>query len=70
MNEVYSLYMYDPSAVKIYTDGSAQPNPGRGGIGAFIEFPDSLQIENEEWPGPLKMARTNRIKQTRPTYLN
>ncbi len=40
--------MYDPNAVKIYTDGSAMPNPGRGGVGVIIEFPDSFELDNIE----------------------
>lgn len=40
--------MYDPNAIKIYTDGSAQPNPGNGGIGLVIEYPDHLELENLE----------------------
>jgi ribonuclease HI len=41
--------MYDPNAVKIYTDGSARPtNPGPGGIGLVIEFPDNLELKNIE----------------------
>lgn len=40
--------MYDPNAIKIYTDGSAMPNPGKGGLGIIIEYPDNLELENLE----------------------
>lgn len=40
--------MYDPHAIKIYIDGSAYGNPGHsGGIGGIIEYPESVQRENE-----------------------
>lgn len=40
--------MYDYNALKIYTDGSAIPNPGKGGIGIIMEFPDSFNSGNLE----------------------
>jgi ribonuclease HI len=40
--------MYDPNATKIYTDGSCKPNPGKGGIGIIIEFPDKFNRNNIE----------------------
>jgi ribonuclease HI len=40
--------MHDPNAVKIYTDGSAIPNPGQGGIGIVVEYPDSFTLDNVE----------------------
>jgi ribonuclease HI len=40
--------VYDPYALKIYTDGSALRNPGGpGGIAGIAEFPDALLRENE-----------------------
>ena len=40
--------MYDPNAIKIYTDGSALNNPGgAGGIGGIIEYPDDLNLQDE-----------------------
>lgn len=32
------------SAIKIFTDGSASPNPGPCGAGAYIEFPDGRKV--------------------------
>ncbi|MFA6619097.1 MAG: RNase H family protein [Candidatus Neomarinimicrobiota bacterium] len=41
--------MYDPRAIKIYIDGSAYGNPGHmGGIGGVIEYPESLNMDNEK----------------------
>ncbi len=40
--------MYDPNAIKIYIDGSAMPNPGKGGLGLVVEFPDNLERPNFE----------------------
>jgi ribonuclease HI len=40
--------MYDPHALKIFTDGSAYRNPsGPGGIAGIAEYPDRLNRENE-----------------------
>lgn len=55
--------MYDPNAVKIYTDGSAKPtNPGRGGIGLVIEFPDSYDCDNCEISIGYKISTNNRME--------
>lgn len=40
--------MYDPNAIKIYTDGSCKPNPGKGGIGLVIEFPEKNNHDDIE----------------------
>lgn len=40
--------IYDPYALKIYVDGSAFDNPGGpGGLAGIVEFPDSLNRDNE-----------------------
>ncbi len=39
---------YDPRALKIYVDGSAIPNPGVGGLGIVVEYPDELELKNTE----------------------
>ncbi|MEX2029304.1 MAG: RNase H family protein [Candidatus Paceibacterota bacterium] len=54
--------MYDPNALKIYTDGSSQPNPGRGGIGIIIEFPDHLESENIEISEGYKNSNNQRME--------
>lgn len=57
--------MYDPNAVKIYTDGSARPtNPGPGGIGLIIEFPDNLELENIEISEGYFESTNNRMELT------
>lgn len=41
--------MFDPRALKIYTDGSALKNPGGpGGIAAIIEYPEDFNREAEK----------------------
>lgn len=54
--------MYDPNAVKIYTDGSAKPNPGKGGIGIIVEYPDNLNLENFEISEGYKSSTNNRME--------
>jgi ribonuclease HI len=57
--------MYDPNAVKIYTDGSARPtNPGNGGIGLVVEYPDNLNLENLELSEGYKLSTNNRMELT------
>ena len=58
----YSYRMYDPNAVKIYTDGSAKPNPGKGGIGMVIEFPEDTDKENYEKVEGYKHTTNNRME--------
>jgi ribonuclease HI len=38
---------FDARALKLYVDGSANPNPGRGGIGGIVEYPDDLGGHSE-----------------------
>jgi ribonuclease HI len=38
---------FDARALKVYVDGSANPNPGRGGIGGIVEYPDDLGGHSE-----------------------
>jgi ribonuclease HI len=41
--------MFDPHAIKIFVDGSALPkNPGRAGFAAWIEYPDSWELDSKE----------------------
>ena len=54
--------MYDPNAIKIYTDGSANPNPGRGGIGMVVEFPENLNLENLEFSDGYILSNNNRME--------
>ena len=54
--------MYDNNAVKIYTDGSAMPNPGQGGIGLVIEFPDSMNKDNFELSEGYNLSTNNRME--------
>lgn len=54
--------MYDPNAVKIYTDGSAMPNPGCGGIGIVVVFPDNLEMGDEEVSEGYELSTNNRME--------
>lgn len=54
--------MYDQNAIKIYTDGSAQPNPGKGGIGMVAVFPDEMDIMNVELSKGYKKSTNNRME--------
>ncbi len=54
--------MYDSNAVKIYTDGSAKPNPGKGGVGIVVEYPDSFDIDNFEISEGYKLSNNNRME--------
>ncbi|KKS05144.1 MAG: Ribonuclease HI [Candidatus Nomurabacteria bacterium GW2011_GWA2_41_25] len=54
--------MYDYNALKIYTDGSAIPNPGKGGIGIIIEFPDSSNSDNLEISEGYMHTTNNRME--------
>jgi len=54
--------MYDYNALKIYTDGSAIPNPGNGGIGIIIEFPDSSNSDNLEISEGYAHTTNNRME--------
>jgi ribonuclease HI len=39
----------DPHALHIFTDGSCLENPGgRGGVAAFVEYPDHLNLAMEQ----------------------
>lgn len=38
---------FDARALKLYVDGSANPNPGRGGIAGIVEYPDDLGGHSE-----------------------
>ncbi|MDO8571435.1 MAG: RNase H family protein [bacterium] len=40
--------MYDPHALKLYVDGSALKNPGKGGYSVVAEYPDSFDIAVSE----------------------
>lgn len=53
---------YDPNALKVYTDGSAMPNPGKGGIGIVIEFPDNHELENIEISEGYRTTNNNRME--------
>lgn len=55
-------HVYDPNALKIYTDGSCMPNPGIGGIGLVIEFPDNLSFDNTEISAGYKDSTNNRME--------
>jgi ribonuclease HI len=54
--------VYDANAIKIYTDGSATPNPGCGGIGMVVEYPDSMNLENVELSEGYKLSTNNRME--------
>ncbi len=54
--------MYDQNAVKIYTDGSAKPNPGKGGVGMVVEFPDNFSLENLELNEGYFISNNNRME--------
>ncbi|HWB34106.1 MAG TPA: ribonuclease H [Candidatus Paceibacterota bacterium] len=55
--------MYDHNAVKIYTDGSARPtNPGRGGIGIVVEYPDNMGLDNFELSEGYLLSTNNRME--------
>lgn len=55
--------MYDRNAVKIYTDGSARPkNPGKGGIGMVVEFPEEMELENFEISEGYIQSTNNRME--------
>jgi ribonuclease HI len=55
--------MYDPHALVIYTDGSAFDNPGkRCGWGMVVQFPDSFQLENEEYKRSVEGSTVNRME--------
>ncbi|HBM46105.1 MAG: hypothetical protein UT05_C0007G0020 [Parcubacteria group bacterium GW2011_GWF2_38_76] len=54
--------MYDPNAVKIYTDGSAIPNPGSGGIGLIVEFPESFDRGDFELSEGYFISTNNRME--------
>lgn len=59
----YSRLMYDPNAVKIYTDGSARPiNPGPGGLGIVVEYPDAMGLDNYELSEGYKVSTNNRME--------
>lgn len=62
LSKEYSLYVYDHNAVKIYTDGSAKPNPGKGGIGMVVEYPDNLNLDNFELSEGYKLSTNNRME--------
>lgn len=54
--------MYDQNAVKIYTDGSARPNPGKGGVGMVVVYPDEMEIDNFELSEGYIMSTNNRME--------
>ncbi len=55
--------MYDRNAVKIYTDGSAMPNPGKGGLGMVVEFPDEdIARDNYELSEGYQLSTNNRME--------
>lgn len=54
--------MYDKNAIKIYTDGSARPNPGKGGIAFIAEYPEDLNNENFEFSKGFKLSTNNRME--------
>ncbi|MBP6859074.1 MAG: ribonuclease HI [Candidatus Magasanikbacteria bacterium] len=54
---------YDSRALKIYTDGSARPtNPGPGGIGVVVEYPDEMSKENERISEGYYQSTNNRME--------
>jgi len=54
--------MYDPNAVIIYTDGSAMTNPGSGGVGMVVVFPDHMETENYELSEGYTVSTNNRME--------
>lgn len=57
--------MYDPNAAKVYTDGSARPtNPGPGGIGMVVEYPDGMYLDNFEFGEGYVLSTNNRMELT------
>ncbi len=53
----------DHNALNIYTDGSARPtNPGPGGIGVVIEFPEEFKRENETFSEGFLITTNNRME--------
>lgn len=54
--------MYDSNAIIIYTDGSAIPNPGCGGIGIVIQFPDKLETNDIEIKEGYVQSTNNRME--------
>ena len=53
---------FDRNALNIYTDGSAKPNPGVGGIAIIVEFPENSGIENKEISFGYKKSTNNRME--------
>jgi len=50
----------DPRAIHIYTDGSCLKNPGgRGGVAAFVVYPEHLGRESEQVVDSSFTATTN-----------
>jgi ribonuclease HI len=54
--------MYDRNAIKIYTDGSAKPNPGKGGLAFVAEYPEDLNKDNFEFGRGFKLSTNNRME--------
>jgi ribonuclease HI len=54
--------MYDRNAIKIYTDGSAKPNPGKGGLAFVAEYPDDSNKDNFEFNKGFKLSTNNRME--------
>ena len=54
--------MYDPNATIIYTDGSARPNPGCGGVGILVSFPDASAYAQVEISEGYRLSTNNRME--------
>lgn len=54
--------MYDRNAIKIYTDGSSKPNPGKGGLAFVAEYPEDLNKDNFEFQKGFKLSTNNRME--------
>ncbi len=54
--------MYDPNATKLYTDGSARPNPGNGGVGVVVEFQDESGLDQIEISEGYRLSTNNRME--------
>lgn len=54
--------MYDANALKVYIDGSALRNPGRGGLALVFEFPDDLDMQNSNFSEGYTLTTNNRME--------
>ncbi len=57
------MISFDPNAIDIYTDGSVYPkNPGSGGFGIIVEFPECFDGERLTFKKSFKRTTNNRME--------